>query len=224
MSKKSVLSHDLKSKRLLVKNEEYPQFEKIDGSHPLQNQLPEGMLLYQVRKLEKGRVIFFNFALAREMGLISSRHPQELNPTLEKIILNSFCIQIINEYDQERQKLFDPTRLKTNKYMATRYLQLQHKNKKGVTSGDGRSIWNGVVTHHGITWDISSRGTGVTALSPGAVEAKRPLRTGEEEFGYGCGRADIDEMYGSAIMSEIFHQQGISTERVLGRKVERWHE
>ena len=215
MSKKAVLSNDLKSKRLFAKNEEYSQFEKINGTHPLQAQLPEGMLLYQVRKLEKGRVSFFNFDLAREMGLLSSNHVDELNPNLENMILNSFCLQIINEYDQERQRSFDPTRLKPNKYMATRYLQLQHKNKKGATSGDGRSIWNGVITHNGITWDVSSRGTGVTALAPGAVEANRPLRTGEEEFGYGCGLADIDELYGSAIMSEVFHRQGVSTERVL---------
>ncbi len=215
MSKKAVLSSDLKTKSLFAKNEEYSQFEKINGTHPLQTELPEGLLLYPVRKLEKGRVSFFNFALAREMGLISAQHLDELNAKLENVILNSFCLQIINEYDQERQKSFDPTRLKPHKYMATRYLQLQHKNKKGVTSGDGRSIWNGVITHNGTTWDISSRGTGVTALAPGAVEANRPLRTGEEEFGYGCGLADLDELYGSAIMSEIFHRQGVSTERVL---------
>ena len=215
MSKKAVLANDLKVKKLFTKAEEYSHFEKINGTHPLQNELPEGMLLYPVRKLEKGRVSFFNFELAREMGLISSQHNDELNPKLENIILNSFCIQIINEYDQERQRSFEPSRLKPNKYMATRYLQLQHKNKKGVTSGDGRSIWNGAITHNGITWDVSSRGTGVTALAPGAVEANRPLRTGEEEFGYGCGLADIDELYGSAIMSEVFHRQEVSTERVL---------
>ena len=215
MSKKAVLSNDFKVKKLFVKSEEYSHFEKINGTHPLQNELPEGMLLYPVRKLEKGKVIFFNFELAREMGLISNQHPNELNAKLENIILNSFCLQIINEYDQERQRSFDAVRLKPNKYMATRYLQLQHKNKKGATSGDGRSIWNGSLTHNGTTWDISSRGTGVTALAPGAVEANRPLRTGEEEFGYGCGLADLDELYGSAIMSEIFHRQEISTERVL---------
>ncbi len=213
MSKKAVaLTH---SKRLFVKNEEYSHFEKINGTHPLQAQLPEGMLLYPVRKLEKGSVTYFNFDLAREMGLISAHHPNQMNPKLENMILNSFCLQIINEYDQERQKRFDPSRLKPNKYMATRYLQLQHKNKKGVTSGDGRGIWNGTITHNNVTWDVSSRGTGVTALAPGSVEANRPLRTGEDEFGYGCGLADIDELMGSAIMSEIFHRQEVSTERVL---------
>lgn len=215
MSKKAVITNELKLKRIFGKNDDYSQFEKINGTHPLQETLPEGMLLYSVRKLEKGKVSFFNFDLAREMGLISETHDDKLNAKLENMILNSFCLQIINEYDLERQRNFDPSRMKPNKYMATRYLQLQHKNKKGATSGDGRSIWNGVITHKGVTWDVSSRGTGVTALAPGAVEANRPLRTGEEEFGYGCGLADIDELYGSAIMSEIFHRQGISTERVL---------
>jgi hypothetical protein len=215
MSRKAVAHIDLKMKNLLRTTEEYSQFEKINGTHPLQEQLPEGMLLYPVRKLEKGRVTYFNFDLARDMGLLSKNHPNKMNPNLEKIILNTFCIQIINEYDQQSEKKFDVTRIKPHKFMATRYLQLQHKNKKGATSGDGRSIWNGVVTHEGTTWDVSSRGTGVTALSPGAVEAARPLKTGEEEFGYGCGLAEVEELYGSAIMSEIFHRQGLSTERVL---------
>ncbi len=215
MSRKAVATYDLKMRNILPKSEDYSQFEKINGTHPLQDQLPEGMLLYPVRKLEKGRVTYFNFDLAREMGLIAKNHPNKMNPALEKILLNSFCIQIINEYDQQNKKSYDPSRIKPNKNHATRYLQLQHKNKKGVTSGDGRSIWNGVITHQGTTWDISSRGTGVTALSPGAVEAARPLKTGEEEFGYGCGLAEVEELYGSAIMSEIFHRQGLSTERVL---------
>lgn len=215
MSRKAVAHIDLKMKDLLRISEEYSQFEKINGAHPLQAQLPEGMLLYPVRKLEKGRVTYFNFDLAREMGLLPKNHPNKMNAALEKMVLNTFCIQIINEYDQQSEKKFDVTRIKPHKFMATRYLQLQHKNKKGATSGDGRSIWNGVITHDGTTWDISSRGTGVTALSPGAVEAARPLKTGEEEFGYGCGLAEVEELYGSAIMSEIFHRQGLSTERVL---------
>jgi hypothetical protein len=99
--------------------------------------------------------------------------------------------------------------------MATRYLQLQHANKQGKTSGDGRSVWNGTYRHRGTTWDISSRGTGVTCLSPGSVEAGQPLKTGAAEFGYGCGLADTTELLGSAIMSEIFHLNGLGTERVL---------
>lgn len=99
--------------------------------------------------------------------------------------------------------------------MATRYLQLQHKDKTGRTSGDGRSIWNGEVEHNGVVWDVSSRGTGVTKLAPGAVEADKPLRSGSTAFGYGCGLADIDELVASAIMAEIFYKNNIPTERTL---------
>jgi uncharacterized protein YdiU (UPF0061 family) len=99
--------------------------------------------------------------------------------------------------------------------MATRYLQLQHPSKTGKTSGDGRCIWNGFIEHNGITWDVSSRGTGVTRLAPGFVEAGRPLRSGNTSAGYGCGMAEIDELYGAALMAEIFHANGLKTERVL---------
>ncbi|HEX4924624.1 MAG TPA: hypothetical protein VFV50_11080, partial [Bdellovibrionales bacterium] len=76
-------------------------------------------------------------------------------------------------------------------------------------------IWNGCIRHQGITWDVSSRGTGVTRLAPGSVAAKTFLRTGNTRFGYGCGLADLDELYGAMLMSEIFHHQGHETERVL---------
>jgi uncharacterized protein YdiU (UPF0061 family) len=94
-------------------------------------------------------------------------------------------------------------------------LQLQHSNKQGKTSGDGRGIWNGTVYHRGTTWDVSSRGTGVTKLAPGAVAAAKPLKTGGTEFGYGCGLAEIDELFGASILAEVMHLQGINTERVL---------
>ncbi len=39
--------------------------------------------------------------------------------------------------------------------------------------------------------------------------------TGDESRGYSSGLADLDEMLGSAVMSEIFYRQGIPTERCL---------
>ncbi|HVK61217.1 MAG TPA: hypothetical protein VM432_06685, partial [Bdellovibrionales bacterium] len=72
-----------------------------------------------------------------------------------------------------------------------------------------------VFKRKGIAWDVSSRGTGVTCLSPGAVQAAKPLKTGAAEFGYGCGLADLTELIGSALMSEIFHLNDVNTERVL---------
>jgi len=192
--------------------EGYDSFDLVDGRHPWQQQMPEGYVGYPVRNLKHGKVAYFNFALAREMGLLPVSHPDELTPALAEKILETFNIQIINEYDQKNgykgpQKPYP--------YMATRYLQLQHANKQGKTSGDGRSVWNGTFRHRGTTWDLSSRGTGVTCLSPGSVEAGEFLKTGAAEFGYGCGLADTTELLGSAIMSEIFHLNGLGTERVL---------
>ena len=193
----------------------YPAFDLIDGRHPWQGAVPEGYVPYQVRRLERGKVIYFNFALAREMGLITEAHPDELTPSLQQKVLDTFAIQIINEYDIETGARYPKHTIKEKPYMATRYLQLQHSDKAGRTSGDGRGIWNGTFRNKGVTWDVSSRGTGVTCLAPGAVEADRPLKTGGREFGYGCGLADVSELMGSALLSEIFHHNGMKTERVL---------
>lgn len=194
---------------------DYTSFDDIDGRHPWQDKVPEGCVLYPVRKLGRGQVMWFNFHLAKDMGLISADHPHKMTPELDKKIIETFSIQIVNEWDQENGAPIPPSLLKSHSYMATRYLQLQHSDKQGRTSGDGRGIWNGTIRHRGTTWDVSSRGTGVTQLSPGSVEAQRPLKTGETEFGYGCGQADTTELIGSAIFSEIFHRNGLGTERVL---------
>lgn len=193
----------------------YTAFDQLDGHHPLMEALPNGYVPYQVRELGKGEVAYFNFPLAKEMGLIPESHPNELSGKLIETLIQTFSIQIINEYDQSQGRKFSASRIKPHPYMASRYLQLQHTNKRGTTSGDGRGIWNGVVRHQGKTWDVSSRGTGVTCLAPGAVEAKRPLQTGTTDFGYGCGLAEIDELYSASILAEIIHLQGIPTERVL---------
>ncbi len=99
--------------------------------------------------------------------------------------------------------------------MATRYLQLQHPGRSGKTSGDGRSIWNGTVTHDGVTWDVSSCGTGVTRLCPATALEKRFFRTGSRTASYGCGTAALSEGLAAALLSETFHRNGIATERVL---------
>lgn len=160
-------------------------------------------------------MVYFNFPLAREMGLVPAGHNDRMNARLEAKILDTFSIQIVNEYDIAHPERMRGARMKPRAYMATRYLQLQHKDKCGRTSGDGRSVWNGTLEANGIRFDVSSRGTGATILSPGASQANRPLATGETRFGYASGTADLDEMLGSAVMSEIFYRQGIPTERCL---------
>lgn len=193
----------------------YSSFEQLNGIHPWMDAVQEGFVAYRVRELRTGKVAYFNFVLAKEMGLISPDHPHQMNEELEHKLIETFSLQIINEYDELSNRRIDPATIRPNKYMATRYLQLQHANRQGKTSGDGRGIWNGTVYHRGTTWDVSSRGTGVTCLAPGAVEAQRPLKTGDTAFGYGCGLAEIDELLGASILAEVMHLQGIHTERVL---------
>jgi len=193
----------------------YEKFKEIDGRHPWRDVSPDGYVDYQARYRPHGRVLYFNFALAKEMGLIPLDHPASISKDLEQVILDTFSLQIINEYDVERGKKYPPETIKPSSYMATRYLQIQHRSRQGKTSGDGRSIWNGYIQSDHLIFDISSRGTGATILSPGAQEADRPLPTGDETYGYSSGLAHLDEMLGSAVMSEIFYRQGIPTERCL---------
>lgn len=193
----------------------YEKFKEIDGTHPWRNVSPDGYVDYQARYRPHGRVLYFNFALAKEMGLIPPDHRASITKDLEQVILDTFSLQIINEYDLERGKKYSPETIKPHPYMATRYLQIQHRSRQGKTSGDGRSIWNGYIKSENLMFDISSRGTGATILSPGAQQANKPVPTGDESYGYSSGLADLDEMLGSAVMSEIFYRQGIPTERCL---------
>ncbi|MDH4028999.1 MAG: hypothetical protein OEU95_09240, partial [Nitrospirota bacterium] len=193
----------------------YKNFLKINGDHAWREVCPEGYIDYPARIRKGGRVLFFNFPLARETGLIARNHPPVMTPELEEIVLKTFSLRIINEYDQLQKTRFPGETIKERPYMATRYLQAQHRNKQGKTSGDGRSIWNGSISNGRMTFDLSSCGTGATILSPGAQEAGRPLKTGETGFGYASGLADLEEMFAAAVMSEIFYRSGIPTERCL---------
>jgi uncharacterized protein YdiU (UPF0061 family) len=192
----------------------YDRFRKLDGNHPFKKAVPEGYVDYPVRPRSDGEVFYFNFDLARDMGLIRRGHPDELTRGLSQAILRSFSLQIINEYD----RLHNPESMaaaRSTMYMATRYLQLQHPSRKGLTSGDGRSIWNGCLSGNNGTWDVSSCGTGVTRLSPATGRENRFFRTGDKNASYGSGLADLWDGVCAAIMSEILHGSGIKTERTL---------
>jgi uncharacterized protein YdiU (UPF0061 family) len=194
----------------------YGAFHQVNGHHPWKYAVPNGYIDYQARILRRSKVVFFNFALAKEMGLIAKDHANTLNKDLEKTLVETFALRIVNEYDQLMGERFSEKDLKANRYMATRYLQLQHDNKSGTTSGDGRSIWNGqFLSPSGLAWDLSSCGTGVTRLSPGSVHEGRPVKTGDTQVSYGSGLADVDEGLGAAILSESFHHRGVHTERTL---------
>ena len=193
----------------------YEKFKELDGTHPWREVSPDGYVDYHARYRPKGRVLYFNFPLARELELIPFDHPPTINKDLEQAILETFSLQIINEYDLKLGKKYPVEIVKPLPYMATRYLQTQHRNKQGKTSGDGRSIWNGCLRTSNLIFDISSRGTGATILSPGAQKSDGAVQTGDESYGYSSGLAELDEMLGSAVMSEIFYRQGIPTERCL---------
>src|SRR5262245_19669682 len=193
----------------------YRSFARIDGRHPYRDAVPGGSVDYSARRRRDGKVAFFNFDLAREMGLIPRDHPDVLVPELSRAILDTFCFVIVNEYDLARGTSFSRRHLLPHPYMATRYLQLQHPGRSGLTSGDGRSVWDGSVTHQGVTWDLSSCGTGVTRLCPATAETRRFFKTGSRTASYGCGTASVEEGLGAALMSEVFHRGGIATERVL---------
>jgi uncharacterized protein YdiU (UPF0061 family) len=206
-----------KSARILTKESfsPYSRFDLIDGSHRFKTAVPRGYVEYSVRGRPGAQVFYFNFALAREMGLISAEHPDEMTPELAEKIIETFSLVIINEWDVEHGIVFRKQDIRKNKYMATRYLQLQHPNKKGKTSGDGRGIWNGEIRHRGTTWDVSSSGTGATCLSPAVAIEEKFFKTGDRNVGYGNGRNSLDEGIPSMLMSEIFHRNGIETERSL---------
>jgi uncharacterized protein YdiU (UPF0061 family) len=193
----------------------YEKFRELDGTHPWRDVSYDGYVDYQARYRPNGRVLYFNFPLAREMNLIPADHPQTITKELEQVVLETFSLQIINEYDLRSGKRYSTDTVRPASFMATRYLQTQHRNKKGKTSGDGRSIWNGFLKGKCLTFDVSSRGTGATILSPGAQKSDGAVETGDESYGYSSGLADLDEMLGSAVMSEIFYRQGIPTERCL---------
>jgi len=193
----------------------YPRFQLIDGSHPIKEAAPDACVEYAARRRHDGQIRYFNFGLAKEIGLIPRDHPERLNEALRKAILDTFCLVIINEYDIEHNRQFPKEDILPNTYMATRYLQVQHPSRVGRTSGDGRSVWNGCITYRGITWDVSSCGTGVTRLCPATAKENEYFKTGNDHADYGCGTASIDEGLAAALTSETFYRNGIRTERVL---------
>ncbi len=197
------------------KRRDYHRFSQLDGTHSLRKAVPNGYVDYQARTRHGGKVFYFNFELAREMGLIAKDHPISLTRELEKVILGTFSLEIINEYDVIHETPVPKKDIRPNKYMATRYLQLQHPGRVGYTSGDGRSIWNGQLRGRDAVWDVSSCGTGVTCLSPATAIEKKYFKTGDKNASYGSGRYELWDGVCAALMSDILHKNNIPTERTL---------
>ncbi|MEM9175622.1 MAG: hypothetical protein AAGC67_10340 [Myxococcota bacterium] len=170
---------------------------------------------YPARRRDDSEVVYFNFALAREIGLLPPGHADRLGDPLREALLRAFSLQIVNEWDEAHGRFTEPGDRLPHAYMATRYLQLQHPDKRGQNSGDGRSIWNGSFRGPRGRFDVSSCGTGVTRLCPATSELGQFFQTGNVITDYGCGTAHVDEGLGAALMSEAFHRNGVRTERVL---------
>ncbi|TAJ98234.1 MAG: hypothetical protein EPO39_18745 [Candidatus Manganitrophaceae bacterium] len=168
-----------------------------------------------MRARRGGKLFYFNFDLAEEIGLIPKGGRRVITPALSRAILDTFSLQIINEYDITHHVKIPKEDIRPHRYMATRYLQMQHPDKKGHTSGDGRSIWNGTFKGREGRWDLSSCGAGVTCLSPATAIEKRYFKTGDKKASYGSGRLDLSDGVCAALMSDIFHRNQIRTERTL---------
>ena len=80
---------------------DYSVFSSIDGRHPWQKEVPGSHVLYRVRHRKGGKIAWFNFDLAIDMGLIPRHHPRSMNPQLQSHLLEAFAIQII-DYTAEK--------------------------------------------------------------------------------------------------------------------------
>lgn len=191
------------------------KFAKINGDHPLKKVSFKSYVPYGARVRKGAKIRYFNFDLAKEMGLIDKSFDHKLTKELEKVILDTFSFVIINEYDIENDIQFHKNEVLDREYMATRYLQLQHDDKKGLNSGDGRSVWLGQIKSQNKKWDLSACGTGATKLSPATTKYKKFFQSGDPSISYGCGYAEVDEGIAQALFSEVFYQNKINTERAL---------
>ncbi len=80
----------------------YEKFKELDGTHPWRDVSPDGYIDYQARQRPHGRVLYFNFSLAREMNLLPADHPPTINKELEQAILETFSLRIIKREHQAR--------------------------------------------------------------------------------------------------------------------------
>ena len=189
----------------------YRRFRQLDGSHPWKSAVPAGYVDYPARRRRGGEVAYFQFrACSRDRA--SSRR---ITPT-SSTRLSGAPSSIPSASSSSTNGTSSTTPrcrsgiVMPGTYMATRYLQLQHTDRRGSTSGDGRSVWNGCIRYHGVTWDVSSCGTGVTRLCPATAAEKRFFKTGNRYASYGCGTAALAEGLGTAIMSEVSPPQRAS--------------
>ncbi len=101
--------------------------------------VPVGYVDYQARYRPQGRVLYFNFPLAKEMGLILTDHPPIINKDVEQVILETFFLRIINEYDLKHGKKYPPESIKPGLYMAM-LTGNSASQQTGQEFGSGRAV------------------------------------------------------------------------------------
>ncbi len=77
-------------------NRSFERIRQVNGTHPLKDACPGSYVEYQVRHRKNATVVYFNFDLAREMGLIEADAPNYVTTDLSLALTNAFSIQIIN--------------------------------------------------------------------------------------------------------------------------------
>ncbi len=85
----------------------YARFREVDGQHAFKQAVPHAYVDYPARRRHDGQVAYFNFELAKEMGLIPLDHPERLNAELRKAIRNNSRRRAPRGYEERLRRYFD---------------------------------------------------------------------------------------------------------------------
>ncbi|HLG23138.1 MAG TPA: hypothetical protein VI382_10005, partial [Candidatus Manganitrophaceae bacterium] len=70
----------------------YSRFARINGEHPFKTAVRNGYVDYAVRARRGGRLFYFNFDLAQEIGLIPRGRPHVMSRALSRAVLDAFSL------------------------------------------------------------------------------------------------------------------------------------
>lgn len=164
------------------------------GAHSLRTLGDAFYVDVPMRPIPGAKLAFFNYELARRLGLKIPSDPKEL----ERIMTEFFAVEK------------DPTGQSTLKMMATRYLDSGRKGP-GEAMGDGRAVWTGelaIPTPDGkvVSVDFTSKGIGAT-----------PLAWTKNDAAHSDGRLKMKELVRSAITSKANVKNELdSTDDLMG--------
>src|SRR3569832_118170 len=66
----------------------HARFAQNNGKHPIRTAVPDGLVDNAVRVRRGGKLFYFNFDLAEEIGLITKGHRHRMTPILRRAILD----------------------------------------------------------------------------------------------------------------------------------------